>query len=121
MNPIFEFTELIVKTGVLFANCDGKFDNREEQFVQTFTNGLLQEQAIDTEYKNHLISMSKKCYTFESVIEDTARYLSSFNEVERTNFKDVLKKFIEELIAADSEYASQEIDLYERWKKEVLI
>lgn len=120
MNPILEFAELIIKTGVLFANCDGQFDEREEKFIQTFTNSLLQEQIIDSESQNHLVSMSKETYTFESVSEDTVRYLSSFNEVEKTRIKGVLKKFIEELIAADSEYASQEIELYERWKKEVL-
>ena len=119
MDPLLEFSELIIKIGVLFANCDGNYDSREDEFIKSFSMRLIENQIINESIKGHLEEISKDSYSFEEITMETKEFLSQFNEVEERRIKSVIKEFIEKLIAADSIYAPEEIDLYNRWNKEV--
>lgn len=118
MNPLLEFSELIIKIGVLFANCDGNYDSREDEFIKSFSQKLIENQIINEEIQIHLEEISKVNYSFEEIAKETKEFLSQFNEVEENRIKSVIKEFVEKLIAADSIYAPEEIDLYNRWIKE---
>ena len=118
MNPLLEFSELVVKIGSLFSKCDGVYDSKEDEFIKSFSGKLLENQIIDEDIKSNLEEIAHKDYTFEEIVDSTKDYLAQFNEVEVRKIKGVLKEFIEKLIAADSVYAPEEIDLYNRWIKE---
>ena len=118
MNPLLEFSELVVKIGSLFSKCDGVYDSREDEFIKSFSRKLIENQIINEEIEKHLETIAQEDFDFETIVNCTKNYLAQFNEVEKTKIKGVLKEFIEKLIAADSVYAPEEIDLYNRWVKE---
>ena len=118
MNEVIEFSELVVKIGSLFSQCDGVYDSKEDEFIKSFSEKLLENQIINDDIKSNLEEIAHKDYTFEEIVISTKDYLAQFNEVEVHKIKGVLKEFIEKLIAADSIYAPEEIDLYNRWVKE---
>lgn len=118
MNPLLEFSELVVKIGSLFSKCDGVYDSKEDEFIKSFSEKLLENQIINEDIKSNLEIIAHKDYTFEEIVNSTKNYLVQFNEVEVRKIKGVLKEFIEKLIAADSVYAPEEIELYNRWNRE---
>ena len=118
MNEVIAFSELVVKIGSLFSKCDGVYDPREDKFIKSFSKKLIENQIINEEIKDHFEEVSKVNYSFEEITKETKEFLSRFNEVEKNRIKSVIKEFIEKLIVADSEYAPEEIDLYNRWIKE---
>lgn len=118
MNEVIAFSELVVKIGSLFSRCDGVYDSREDEFIKSFTNKLMENQIINEEIEKQLEKIAHEEYSFEEIVSSTKNYLAQFNEVEESKIKNLLKEFIENLIAADSVYAPEEIDLYNRWVKE---
>ena len=118
MYEVIAFSELVVKIGSLFSKCDGVFDSREDEFVKAFTNKLMKDQIINEEIKKQIERIAHENYSYEEIVSCTKDYLAQFNEVEKGKIKNLLKEFIENLIAADSVYAPEEIDLYNRWVKE---
>lgn len=118
MNEVIAFSELVVKIGSLFSKCDGVYDSREDEFIKSFTNKLTENQIINEEIERQLEKIAHEEYSFEEIVSSTKNYLAQFNEVEESKIKNLLKEFIENLIAADSVYAPEEIDLYNRWIKE---
>ena len=118
MNEVIVFSELVVKIGSLFSKCDGVYDPREDAFIKSFSKKLIENQIIDGEIEKHLEEITKEDYTFEVIVGCTKNYLAQFNEVEVKKIKGIIKEFIENLIAADSIYAPEEIDLYNRWINE---
>lgn len=118
MNEVIAFSELVVKIGSLFSKCDGVYDSREDEFIKSFTNKLMENQIINEEIEKQLEKTAHEEYSFEEIVSYTKNYLAQFNEVEEEKIKNLLKEFIEKLIVADSVYAPEEIDLYNRWIKE---
>ena len=118
MNTLLGFSELIVKIGVLFANCDGSYDSREDEFIKSFSQKLIENQIINNDFEKRLEEVSHEEHGFDEIVYSTKTFLSQFNEVEVTRIKNTIKEFIEKLITADSVYAPEEIDLYNRWIKE---
>lgn len=118
MNELIAFSELVVKIGALFSKCDGVYDSREDEFIKSFSQKLIENQIINEEIEKHLEAISHEDFDFEIIVNSTKNYLAQFNEVEKNKIKGILKEFIEKLIAADSVYAPEEIDLYNRWIKE---
>jgi len=118
MNELIAFSELVVKIGTLFSKCDGVYDSREDEFIKSFSKKLIENQIINEEIEKHLETIAQENYDFETIVNSTKAYLAQFNEVEKSKIKGILKEFIEKLIAADSKYAPEEIDLYNQWIKE---
>lgn len=118
MNELITFSELVVKIGTLFSKCDGVYDSREDEFIKSFSKKLIENQIINKEIEKHLEAIAQENFDFETIVNSTKNYLAQFNEVEKNKIKGILKEFIEKLIAADSKYAPEEIDLYNRWIKE---
>lgn len=115
MDPIIEFSELIVKIGVLFAKCDGVYDSREDDFIKSFSHKLIENQIINNDIEKRLEEIANEEYDFNEIASSTKTFLAQFNEVEVGKIMKTIKEFIEKLIAADSVYAPEEIDLYNRW------
>lgn len=118
MNELIAFSELVVKIGTLFSKCDGVYDSREDEFIKSFSRKLMENQIINEEIEKHLEAIAQEDFDFESIVNSTKNYLAQFNEVEKTKIKGILKEFIEKLIAADSIYAPEEIELYNQWNRE---
>lgn len=118
MNEVIAFSELVVRIGSLFSKCDGVYDSREDEFIKSFTKKLIENQIINGEIEMHLEKIAHEDCSFEEIVSSTNNYLAQFNDTEKRKIKGILKEFIEELIAADSVYAPEEIDLYNRWVKE---
>lgn len=108
--------ELVIKTGCVFANCDGSFDKREEQFVKDFISTLVDERLIVPSLSAKLNSMTEQQYSFEDVISETNTLLNSMTEPDRKHIKALFVDFIEKLIKADDVIAPQETELFNRWK-----
>lgn len=118
MNEVISFSELVVKIGSLFSKCDGVYDSREDEFIRSFTNKLIENQIINEDIKQQMEKIAHEEHSYEEIVSCTKDYLAQFNEVEKSKIRNLLKEFIENLIAADSVYAPEEIDLYNRWVKE---
>ena len=118
MDPLLEFSELIIKIGVLFANCDGNYDSHEDDFIKSFSQKLIENQIINNDIEKRLEVVATEEHGVDEIISSTRTFLSQFNEIEEVRIKNTIKEFIEKLIAADSVYAPEEIDLYNRWIKE---
>jgi hypothetical protein len=118
MDSAIVLAELIVKIGLLFAKCDGVFDSKEDLFIDSFSKKLVEGQITNKDIEMHFQEIKKKDYSFEEIIEETKSFLSIFNDVEKKKVIDAITGFIKELIAADSVYAPEEIDLYNQWIKE---
>lgn len=118
MDPIIEFSELIIKIGVLFAKCDGVYDSREDDFIKSFSHKLIENQIINNDIEKRLKEIANEEHDFDEIVSSTKTFLAQFNDVEVERILKTIKEFIEKLIAADSVYAPEEISLYNRWIKE---
>lgn len=113
---LISYIELVIKTGCVFANCDGTFDEREEQFVKDFVSTLVDERLIVPSLSEKLNSMTKQQYSFEEIVNETNSLLNAMNEKDKKHIRDLFIDFIENLIKADDVVAPQETELFDKWK-----
>jgi len=110
-----EVISLFCKLGYLFANCDGKYDNQEKQFISQFINGMVDHKSISVEEGERLISTDYTSLTFDSVVNDIKAIISLCPIEQKENLLNEFNIFVEDLIEVDGVIAEEEKVLHERW------
>ena len=110
---------LVAKTGIFFANCDGEYDEREREFITRYVQELKQEDGASEELTRAIEETLMRRCTYEEIVVETQRVLSSFNEAERKAILEKLKEFIDKVICADDYLHPNEVTLFERWKNDL--
>lgn len=110
---------LCAKIGVFFANCDGVYETREQEFIENFVANLEQGEGLTPEIKQIILGSVNEKVSLETIIQMTKDLLDGFNEVEQTEIKKVLSEFIVKLIEVDGEIHPNEIANYNLIKEQI--
>ena len=120
MDKIQQMQVLCAKIGVFFANCDGVYETREQEFIENFVVNLEQgEGGLAIEIKQIILGSVNEKVSLETIIQMTKDLLDGFNEVEQTEIKKVLSEFIVKLIEVDGEIHPNEIANYNLIKEQI--
>lgn len=107
------------KLGYLFANCDGKYDNREKEFISNFITEMIKHDAITQAEGEVYLSSNYSSISFDETIKEFQELLGLLPEKERGNILNEFNMFIESLIEVDGTIAPEEQKLFERWKNAI--
>ena len=118
MDKIQQMQVLCAKIGVFFANCDGVYETREQEFIENFVANLEQGEGLTPEIKQIILGSVNEKVSLETIIQMTKDLLDGFNEVEQTEIKKVLSEFIVKLIEVDGEIHPNEIANYNLIKEQ---
>ena len=120
MDKIQQMQVLCAKIGVFFANCDGVYETREQEFIENFVVNLEQgEGGLAIEIKQIILESTNEIVSLETIIQMTKDLLDGFNEVEQAEIKKVLAEFIVKLIEVDGEIHPNEIANYNLIKEQI--
>ena len=120
MDKIQQMQVLCAKIGVFFANCDGVYETREQEFIENFVVNLEQgEGGLAIEIKQIILGSVNEKVSLETIIQMTKDLLDGFNEVEQAEIKKVLAEFIVKLIEVDGEIHPNEIANYNLIKEQI--
>lgn len=119
MDKIQQMQVLCAKIGVFFANCDGVYETREQEFIENFVANLEQGEGLTPEIKQIILGSVNEKVSLETIIQMTKDLLDGFNEVEQTEIKKVLSEFIVKLIEVDGEIHPNEIANYNLIKEQI--
>ena len=120
MDKIQQMQVLCAKIGVFFANCDGVYETREQEFIENFVANLEQgEGGLAIEIKQIILGSVNEKVSLETIIQMTRDLLDGFNDAEQTEIKKVLSEFITKLIEVDGELHPNEIANYNTWKEKI--
>lgn len=120
MDKIQQMQVLCAKIGVFFANCDGVYETREQEFIENFVVNLEQgEGGLAIEIKQIILGSVNEKVSLETIIQMTRDLLDGFNEVEQAEIKKVLAEFIVKLIEVDGEIHPNEIANYNLIKEQI--
>ena len=120
MDKIQQMQVLCAKIGVFFANCDGVYETREQEFIENFVANLEQgEGGLAIEIKQIILGSVNEKVSLETIIQMTKDLLDGFNEVEQAEIKKVLAEFIVKLIEVDGEIHPNEIANYNLIKEQI--
>ena len=120
MDKIQQMQVLCAKIGVFFANCDGVYETREQEFIENFVVNLEQgEGGLAIEIKQIILESTNEIVSLETIIQMTRDLLDGFNDAEQTEIKKVLSEFIVKLIEVDGELHPNEIANYNTWKEKI--
>jgi hypothetical protein len=120
MEKIVDVVKLMAKTGLFFANCDGKYDQRERDFIENFISSIEMVGDIDPALKQSLKDSLNQQYTFDQIVSDTKQLTGGFNEDEQKVILITIDQFISNVVKLDGELCQKEKTNYESWKKEFL-
>lgn len=120
MDKIQQMQVLCAKIGVFFANCDGVYETREQEFIENFVANLEQgEGGLAIEIKQIILGSVNEKVSLDTIIQMTRDLLDGFNEVEQAEIKKVLAEFIVKLIEVDGEIHPNEIANYNLIKEQI--
>ena len=120
MDKVQQMQVLCAKIGVFFANCDGVYETREQEFIENFVVNLEQgEGGLAIEIKQIILGSVNEKVSLDTIIQMTRDLLDGFNEVEQTEIKKVLAEFIVKLIEVDGEIHPNEIANYNLIKEQI--
>ena len=119
MDKIQQMQVLCAKIGVFFANCDGVYDSREEQFIENYLVELEQDGDMSPEIKENIQNCIENVETLDSIMSMAKDLLDGFNEAEQSEIKKILAEFITKLIEADGEIHPNELANYNTWKEQI--
>ncbi len=129
MEDSIKAIQIVVKTGWLFANCDGIYDDSEKQYINESINVLLASSEIVEESKyepNYKDKVKDSLYelidtkqSFDSVVTETNALLNSLSEEDHKKVRSTLLQFIKSLIEKDGNIATVEKDLLKKWESMV--
>ena len=81
MEKIFDVIKLTAKTGLMFANCDGVYSDREKDFIEGFIAGIEQFGDVDEQLKADVRDTLNHQYELYPVIAD-----GETREAEKNNY-----------------------------------
>lgn len=120
MDKVQQMQVLCAKIGVFFANCDGVYETREQEFIENFVANLEQgEGGLAIEIKQIILGSVNEKVSLDTIIQMTRDLLDGFNEVEQAEIKKVLSEFIVKLIEVDGEIHPNEIANYNLIKEQI--
>lgn len=119
MDSTVRFALIIIKTGKLFAECDGYVDSREQEFIDRFVASLRENAIIDEQISKILREDMTEDHSLQTVVTETKAYLSQFNDTDKKNLASQLDTFVNELISADGIVADSEVRLYKEWSEAI--
>ena len=120
MDKVQQMQVLCAKIGVFFANCDGVYETREQEFIENFVVNLEQgEGGLAIEIKQIILGSVNEKVSLDTIIQMTRDLLDGFNEVEQAEIKKVLAEFIVKLIEVDGEIHPNEIANYNLIKEQI--
>lgn len=120
MDKVQQMQVLCAKIGVFFANCDGVYETREQEFIENFVANLEQgEGGLAIEIKQIILGSVNEKVSLDTIIQMTRDLLDGFNEVEQAEIKKVLAEFIVKLIEVDGEIHPNEIANYNLIKEQI--
>lgn len=115
MTEHLKFIEIIIKTSHLFANCDGKYSENEDNFIKGYINTLCTNHVLDSYSKENYLGISSS--NIDDLVSEIKAFLSPFNEIEQTKIKETLITFAENVIQADGFIDESEQELYDKFIK----
>ncbi len=126
MEDSIKSIQLVVKTGWLFANCDGVYDDSEKEFINIVIDEALNNPVLLAESKENPVffdelkaSLYKLVDTeqsFECVVAETNSLLNSLNAEDHKMSRGMLYQFIESLIGKDGNVSKEETELLKKWE-----
>lgn len=126
MEDSIKAIQIVIKTGWLFANCDGTYDDRERQYINESINNLLASPEIIEESKENpgyidklkesLYSLVDTKQTLDGVVSETNTLLNNLSEEEHKTVRNALLQFINTLIKKDENTTTEEIELLKKWE-----
>lgn len=119
MDKVQQMQVLCAKIGVFFANCDGVYETREQEFIENFVVNLEQGEGLTPEIKQIILESTNEIVSLDTIIQMTRDLLDGFNEVEQAEIKKVLSEFIVKLIEVDGEIHPNEIANYNLIKEQI--
>ncbi len=129
MEDSIKAIQIVVKTGWLFANCDGTYDDSEKQYINESINVLLaspeivEESKVAPDYmgkvKDSLYELIDTKQSFDSVVTETNALLNSLSEEDHKKVRSTLLQFIKSLIEKDGNIATVEKNLLKKWESMV--
>jgi len=117
MQKIIDIIQLTAKTGLFFANCDGKYDDKEKDFIEGYIAGLEVIGDIDPQLKENVKASLDKTYTLDEITAETKQLLDGFNDEEQKQIIMAIDEFIRKLIRIDHRVDAAEKKNYAAWKR----
>jgi len=107
--------KLMAKSGLFFANADGKYDEKEKNFINGFVARLKQGAELTDEAQKEVEGALERTYTLDEIVDDTKTLLADFDQKEQLTIKLTLARFIKDVIAADGVEHPAEKKNFEAW------
>ncbi len=117
MEKVIDTIKLMAKAGLFFANCDGNFAERENDFLNNFVSGIESVGDISDELKNEVKDTLNHTYDLDGIVKETQQLIEGFNDDERKAILVTMSLFIRKVIMADKRVETKERENYELWKK----
>ncbi len=106
---------LTAKAGLFFANCDGNFSEKENEFIEGYISSIEEVGEIPAELKAEVRDTLNHAYTLDGIIAETNNLVSGFNDDERKAILFTLRQFIMKVISADARVKTKEVENYDKW------
>jgi hypothetical protein len=116
MDKILHVIRLMTKTGLFFANADGCYCQKEEQYISNFLNSMAQIGDLDAHLQEEVNGMLGRKYSLDEILTDTRALVEGFTNDERAAILNAINGFIGELIRADGHVHPLEEANYKLWK-----
>ena len=106
---------LTAKAGLFFANCDGDFSQKENDFIEGYIASIEDVGDIPDDLKAEVRDTLNHHYTLDGIIAETKDLVSGFNDDERNAILFTLRQFILKVISADARVKTKEVECYDQW------
>ena len=116
MDKIVNVIKLMARTGLFFANVDGQYDSKEQEFIENFIAGIEQIGELEPELKADVTDSLNHSYELPAIIEATKDLVDGFSEQERAAILGSIQSFIERVINIDGEVHPAEAENFNQWK-----
>lgn len=112
---IGKMIDLVVETGLFFANSDGHYSSQEKEFINSFIDQLSQVGSVD-EIKDSIEDAINVTYSLDTIVADTKAVVADLNENEKAAVIATLASFIQNIIEADGKVSGPEVDAFDQWR-----
>lgn len=116
MDKIVNVIKLMAQTGLFFANVDGQYDSKEQEFIENFIASIEQIGELEPELKADVTDSLNHSYELPAIIEATKDLVDGFSEQERAAILGSIQSFIERVINIDGEVHPAEAENFNQWK-----
>lgn len=109
--------QVIMKLGKFFMTCDGQTDEREVQFINDYTEQLIQQDEATREQLEVIKNRMPEDLSIEYLVDQTKNLLDYATEEERGTLFDQLASFVQNVIMADELLHPKEENFFKIWKE----